>query len=212
MRRVVIEIPRRFLSDPLRRAERLESWKIIQAFRSDHEGYAGVCKLKMRSSKYGLKTLIGLFGITKIKPLSKESDGSFIAYVEGRPMREWIRVSSPREGYQFPPFELTSRTWKKTFLGTENQVRKTLDKMERAGVRFRIISAEEARFTPDSLLSSLTENQRRTLITAHSLGYYDFPRRMGSETLARTLHLSKSTVSEHLRKAEKSLLDQVFVE
>jgi hypothetical protein len=152
----------------------------------------------MRTQNDDLKSLIGLLGITKIQPLSNERDGSYIAYVEGKPMKEWVMTSSPKDGYQSPPFELTLRTWKKTMLGTENQIMKTLDKMERAGLRFKIVSASEAHFTPGYVLSSLTENQRKTLVAAYSQGYYDFPRRTGSESLARTLHLSKSTVSEHL--------------
>jgi HTH DNA binding domain len=212
LERVVIELPRELLSDRSGRAERLESWKIIQIFRVDHDDYAGICKIKMRSPDGDLKGLRGLFGITKIQSLSREKDRSYIAYVEGKPMKEWVRMSSPKEGYQSPPFELTSTTWKKTLLGTKEQIRRTLVKMEKAGLRFRIVSAGRARFTPGSLLSSLTVNQRATLTTAYERGYYDFPRRIGSESLARTLNLSKSTVSEHLRKAEKGLLDQVFIE
>jgi len=42
------------------------------------------------------------------------------------------------------------------------------------------------------------------------MGYYDVPRRTDSEMVAKALELDKSTVVEHLRKAEKRLLKQVI--
>jgi predicted DNA binding protein len=130
--------------------------------------------------------------------------------VEGKPKARWIQSNSPQEGYQSPPFELTPRTWRKTLLGTESQIEKILSRFEKAGLHFRIASAGEAAFTPDSLVMSLTDSQRKTLIEAYNEGYFDLPRKIGSEKLAKSLSLSKSTVSEHLRRAEKILLNQIL--
>jgi HTH DNA binding domain len=208
----VIEVSRTYLGY-MKNSELLESLKILQLLRSDAKGFAGVCKLKLRNpEKDDLKKLVGTFGIIRIESLSKEKDGSHVAYLEGRPMRQWQIINAPGRGYQNPPFELTSATWRKTFLGTESQIKRSLKKAERAGLKFRIVWAGEAQFRPGSLVSLLTEHQRKTLHTAHQIGYYDFPRRAGSDKLAKTLALSKSTVSEHLRRAEKTILDQIFSE
>jgi len=59
-------------------------------------------------------------------------------------------------------------------------------------------------------MTSLTEKQRRILMSAYKMGYYDVPRRTDSEMVAKALELDKSTVVEHLRKAEKRLLKQVI--
>ena len=58
----------------------------------------------------------------------------------------------------------------------------------------------------ESQLSRLSPKQRQALLTAYGLGYYDVPRRISSEDVARHLKVDKSTVVEHLRKAEKKIL------
>lgn len=102
LRKVVIEIPRSHLAF-IKGEKAIESWTIIQMLRSDPEGFAGVCRMKLRSpGGDNLRKLVGTFGITKIQSVSKEKDGAHIVYVEGKPMSQWIRISSPKEGYQSP--------------------------------------------------------------------------------------------------------------
>lgn len=70
----------------------------------------------------------------------------------------------------------------------------------------------DADFSPISPLNQLTEKQREVLITAYKLGYYDIPRRINSEQLAKKLNIGDSTLVEHLRKAERRLLVNIFTE
>jgi hypothetical protein len=74
---------------------------------------------------------------------------------------------------------------------------------------FEIVSASEARFTPDSLFMSLTGSQRKTITEAYGSGYFDFPRKTNSRKLARSLGISKSTLSEHLRRAAISRIREI---
>lgn len=180
-------------------------------FKSDTKSFAGICRMKLYSQNKGPENLLGHFGLTKIQILAGERDGSFICYVEGKPEARWIQFNSAKDGYQSPPFELTPKSWRKTLLGTEVQIERMLSRLEKAGLRFKIVSAGEAAFTPNSLLMTLTENQRKTLERAFNKGYFDFPRRTGSAELAKSLGISKATVSEHLRKAEKELLNQLLM-
>jgi predicted DNA binding protein len=47
----------------------------------------------------------------------------------------------------------------------------------------------------------------RVLRLAYAEGYYDIPRTVSTELLARLLRMDKGTVGEHLRRAEKNLMD-----
>ena len=53
---------------------------------------------------------------------------------------------------------------------------------------------------------TLSTQQTNVLHLAHENGYYDFPRRVNAEELARKLNLKPSTVNEHIRKAENKLV------
>ncbi|WP_162354474.1 helix-turn-helix domain-containing protein [Natrialba swarupiae] len=57
---------------------------------------------------------------------------------------------------------------------------------------------------------SLTERQREVLAVAYELGYYDQPSETSHEQIADRLECAPSTVGEHLRKAEKRLVSELF--
>jgi len=55
---------------------------------------------------------------------------------------------------------------------------------------------------------ALTARQHEIIKTAFKTGYMDCPRRIGIRDLSDLLKVSKSTVSESLRRAEKKLVEQ----
>ena len=54
--------------------------------------------------------------------------------------------------------------------------------------------------------SPLTERQREVTAEALARGYYDWPRKITNSELADELNISRATLHEHLRKAERTLL------
>lgn len=58
--------------------------------------------------------------------------------------------------------------------------------------------------------SSLTTRQAEVLEHAYEGGYFDWPRHTDVETLADQLDISHATFLEHLRKAEKKIIDEVL--
>jgi hypothetical protein len=63
----------------------------------------------------------------------------------------------------------------------------------------------------NNVLSCLTEKQREVILVAKKLGYYSYPRKINSETLAKKIGLGRATVVEHLRKAENRVMAQVLM-
>lgn len=55
---------------------------------------------------------------------------------------------------------------------------------------------------------SLTERQRTVLQAADEAGYYDYPRTTTQNEVARAVDITGSTVAEHLRNAEATLVQQ----
>lgn len=58
-------------------------------------------------------------------------------------------------------------------------------------------------------VGGLTERQVRILAYAIERGHYDTPRRVSVEEIAEHFGVARSTVDEHLRKAERGVLHQV---
>ena len=208
LRKIIIEIPRNKRAD-FPGQDILDSWKILQGFKSDKRGFAGICQIRLNPRTRNPSELMRYLDITKLQILTKLEDGSLIAYVAGKPDSRWIEMDTSKFGYLLAP-ELTQDSLRKTIIGTKIQVERMLSQLEKAKMPFRVVSASEARFTPDSLFMSLTVSQRKTMAEAYSSGYFDVPRRTDSKRLARSLGISKSTLSEHLRKAEKHLLAQIL--
>lgn len=63
---------------------------------------------------------------------------------------------------------------------------------------------------PAETIDQLTERQREVLETAQTLGYFDVPRTASVQAVAEEIGLDPSTVSEHLQRAERSLLEDVL--
>jgi DNA-binding NarL/FixJ family response regulator len=63
-------------------------------------------------------------------------------------------------------------------------------------------------YRPDRqrLFAELTERQQEILLTALEMGYYEQPRGATYQELADELDCTKTTVGEHLRKAEEKVL------
>lgn len=57
------------------------------------------------------------------------------------------------------------------------------------------------------ITTALTERQLVVLQKAIAEGYYDSPRRTSTEALAATFGVTRSTLEEHLRKAERRVLE-----
>jgi hypothetical protein len=113
------------------------------------------------------------------------------------------------DGFLSTPFEFRGGVLVLTFLGTARGAQRFLKGLSRDGFQFRIRSLVDARLSLDSPLGRLTEKQRRALLTAFDLGYYDSPRRISTSRLARRLGTSSSTFVVHRRKAEYRLLQAV---
>ena len=76
----------------------------------------------------------------------------------------------------------------------------------------QVVPLKEATFSPSAPLSCLTQKQRTVLVTSFKEGYYDVPRRIGSQEFAAKLGLKSSALIEHRRKAERRLLASILSE
>ena len=71
-------------------------------------------------------------------------------------------------------------------------------------------SARTLKLTPQNRDTVLTEKQLKLAKFAYDRGYYDLPKRIKITELAEQLGLARATISEHLTKIERILMDDMF--
>lgn len=62
------------------------------------------------------------------------------------------------------------------------------------------------------LLPELTKNQKKAMEIAINKGYYEYPKKIKMEELAKLMGISYSTYQAHLKKAEGKILPEVYKE
>jgi predicted DNA binding protein len=63
--------------------------------------------------------------------------------------------------------------------------------------------------SPRSLLGELTKKQSHALMVAIARGYYEIPKKVSTDEIAKSLDLPRTTYEEHLRKAESKVMKAV---
>jgi predicted DNA binding protein len=80
-----------------------------------------------------------------------------------------------------------------------------LQKLHQRGIIYKISDV-----SPLSTKKKMTSRQEKVLRSALELGYYEYPKRINTEELANILKIRSSTLSEILRRAEKSVVSGYF--
>ena len=64
--------------------------------------------------------------------------------------------------------------------------------------------------TLSSLVGSLTDKQVDAIVAAYNSGYYQTPRRVNVQTIADRARVPRTTLQEHLNKAENKLISSII--
>lgn len=102
-------------------------------------------------------------------------------------------------------------------LADGRSARSVYDLFERRYDRVELVSYHERedptqapRDTTARLESALTDRQLTALRTAYYANYFEWPRDVSGEELAESMDISRSTFHQHLRTAQRKLLDELF--
>jgi len=107
------------------------------------------------------------------------------------------------------PSILTKEKMVVSVSGNEENLKKILNLFKNIG-KVTKISFVKSKYNEQTILSCLTDKQRKILIVAKNNGYYTYPRKINSKELSDIIGLSKPTVVQHLRKAEGRIMSNIF--
>jgi hypothetical protein len=214
MRRMILEVSEKELAKlgfETSVFQQIKSLELQHFLRQDKTEFAAIWKVEFKDSSAKVKDLLANGFLVEARVLEKEKNGAYTVFMRGGPILSTVLESvGVVEGYLFPPLEIRDGKIKISFIGSERQVGAFLEKISKKGIRYKVILLTHADFSPNSPLNQLTEKQREILVAAHKLGYYDIPRKITSQQLAKKLGIGDSTLVEHLRKAEQRLINHLL--
>ena len=106
----------------------------------------------------------------------------------------------------------TVASWSKADLTALHDRVKALEFKHKATIEMTEMREETLDLFIPNVLSRLTDKQRDALAAAVREGYYEYPRRVSLEELAKRVGVPRTTLQSHLRKAERALVPAVASE
>ncbi|MCW4047397.1 MAG: helix-turn-helix domain-containing protein [Candidatus Bathyarchaeota archaeon] len=214
MRRLILEVSEKELTKigiKMPQFQKIKSLELLCFLRQDQEEFAAIAQVEFKDQATKVEELLTNGFLFEAQVLEQQKNCVYTVFIRGGPSLSSILNSiDVKNGYLFPPVGIRDGKIKISFLGSESQVREFLEKVDASGIRYKVVMLTDAEFSPISPLNQLTEKQREILTTAYKLGYYDIPRKINSEQLAKKLNIGDSTLVEHLRKAERRLLASIL--
>lgn len=173
----------RELQRDLRGLERALSVKIVRKSFGEHSAQLVTEKCHCGSIRRSVSPVIERHNCLRIEP---------IIYKHGW---EWYRILAFRQKDVKDLFDELEK-----FSNVQLVSRRTL---EETAVR------ESFMLSARSLLGELTKKQSHALMIAITRGYYEIPKKLSTDDIAKSLDLPRTTYEEHLRKAESKVMKAV---
>ncbi len=214
MRRITVELTAADITKAFGKSHRfndqVKSVEVLTFLKSTPQEVVEICRVQLKDPAGSIKDVFA-DPSEEVSVLRQEAADTYVCFYRKRPVRRLLSIlSSVPEGYLSIPYEVRDGRLRVSLLGNARSVRSLLKSLHRVGLHPRVVSLTDAVFSLNSPLEYLTEKQKTVIIDAFKSGYYDFPRKIGSEALAKKLSIREPTLVIHRRKAERKLLAQVL--
>lgn len=194
----------RFIKVKFRNISQIEILEVLKENLDKGENI-GVCKIVMDEDKSINQLKLSKY--YEIMEVIEKNDDEYICMV---------KVSTPPYFSKFLELMELEIIWQgpiimntnfMTFncLGSSSSLKRVLNLFKIMGTITQI-SFNDAEYDNHKILFDLTQKEEEVLLTAIHNGYYEYPRKINATELANIIKTSKSTVIEHLRKAENKVM------
>jgi hypothetical protein len=181
------------------------TFRVLSAVPSGDAGF-GLLEIEDESIPTILDAIEGRAGISAVQLMQRSEDTAVVQFETSEPL---LLLSIQESG---APIELplTIRDGKAVIELTASRDRLSEfgRQLEAFGMSYALNRVYDAVDTP----TLLTDQQRRLLVTAVEVGYYDTPRECTLTELAEELDLAKSTASVTLHRAEETVVKEFVAE
>jgi len=209
MRRITVELTAADITNAFGKSHRfhdqIRSLEVLTFLKSTPNEIVEICRVQLNDPATSIGEVFA-HSSEEVTVLHQEALDTYVCFYRNRPIRRLLSiVSSVPGGYLSTPYEVRDGRLRITLLGNARSMKVFLKTLQEVKLHPRIVSLTDAVFSLNSPLEHLTEKQKAVIIDAFKNGYYDFPRKIGSEALAKKLGIREPTLVVHRRKAERKL-------
>ncbi|HEY9205062.1 MAG TPA: helix-turn-helix domain-containing protein [Candidatus Methanoperedens sp.] len=97
-----------------------------------------------------------------------------------------------------------------SMVGSSDELYSIINAAKENGWGFEVLSVQKYDPHISSAFRALTGKQKEVLLHAYNSGYFDHPRKINAGELAGKIGMHKTTLLEHLHKAEKRLIGHII--
>lgn len=203
--KLTIDLPEAVWIGEVSREYPSTTFRVLSAVPSGDAGF-GLLEIESESIPTVLDAIEGRAGISAVELMQRTEDTAVVQFETSEPL---LLLSIQESG---APIELplTIRNGKAVIELTASRDRLSDfgRQLEAFGMSYTLNRVYDAVDTP----TLLTDQQRRLLVTAVELGYYDTPRECTLTELAEQVDLAKSTASVTLHRAEETVVKEFVAE
>lgn len=184
---------------------RIVNWNVsdppatfLLRFRGDYRGFEDALQDDSNVIEY------------EVLPITEMECHCFLSAETGAASRALFENFTRRSLLTVPPVEChpDSRSTF-TIVGKEADIQAAIDGVPE-GASATVETVGIGRVSPDGVVERLSDRQREAVEAAIARGYYEEPRAGGVEDVADKLDCGTTTVAEHLRKAEATVLNALL--
>jgi len=212
MRKVIIEIEPYETTKEAQRPmfTHIRSYEVLEVLRMDHMKGLYVdlieCHLKENVSIDELATI----GNMDILSVIRSEGDKHICLVLGHETEDANDVFSELNLIYTAPSLISEERIIVSFISGQKDMMRFVEVVKANIGKVVNMTFKQSTYEKKVLQSILTDKQREIMNAAYRYGYYDIPKRISSEQLSERLNISKPTLLEHLRKAERRLFTEIF--
>ena len=192
----------------------VEFFRVIYFLRQTADEFSIIIQVKFFGNGYGVEDFPFLhFPWINVQILDFNSlNEIYKIFVKGKPpMNSKGNEKTSTNLDIFPlSIDIIDGKYLLSFLTNLEDISKFIEDRKTEGFDLRIISVTKARLLIGSPLYSLTSKQLGILEESYFSGYYDIPRKVNSDQLAKKLGIANSTFVTSIRRAEKRIMSKLF--
>lgn len=186
----------------------VERFEVISLFNFTPAAHTEVCNITLADG-------IGIDGIksdfiTDLIVLRNEGRNYYTCLIKGKFSDEISRFIGKFDLKLEYPIIFEGGICQFSMVGSSEELFNIVKAAKENGWRFEILSVQKYDPHVSSVFSALTGKQKELLLNAYKSGYFDHPRKVNAGELARKLGMHKTTLLEHLHKAEKRLIGHII--